>query len=67
MIAECASFAYCRRQVVELGMGEDKGIKSKRFAQCKLPEDAMLRQMMCENTVMLNNARVRWGKSSPVR
>jgi hypothetical protein len=48
-------------------MGEDKGIKSKRFAQCKLPEDAMLRQMMCENTVMLNNARVRWGKSSPVR
>ena len=61
MIAECASFAYCRRQVVELGMGEDKSIKSRRFGLLKLPRNANIRKMMCENIVMLNNARTRWG------
>ena len=61
MIAECATFAYFRRQCVELGMGEDKSIKSRRFGLMKLPKDAEIRRLMCENIVMLNNARTRWG------
>ena len=44
-------------------MGEDKSIKSRRFGLLKLPRNANIRKMMCENIVMLNNARTRWGAS----